>query len=131
MSEPKLEQIFFPYAFERRRLAAEKKMRFVHYSSAKSAVKLITNREVWMRKSRCMNDFSEIEYGMHCLRNAFVSPEGNHLRTTLDALFPDLVNEVATPSASTITPITATMSTTSVMARLPERAASQALGKMC
>jgi hypothetical protein len=90
-----LTQIFFPYGNERKRLAAEKKTRFVHYSSAEAAVKLITNREVWMRKSRCMNDFSEIEYGMHCLRNAFVSPEGNNLRITLDALFPGLVNEVA------------------------------------
>jgi hypothetical protein len=50
VSESKLEQIFFPYAFERRRLAAEKKTRFVHYSSAEAAVKLIANREIWMRR---------------------------------------------------------------------------------
>jgi hypothetical protein len=95
VSESKLEQIFFPYALERRRLATEKKTRFVHYSSAEAAVRLITNREVWMRKARCMNDFSEIDYGMRCLRDAVFSPEGNYLRTTLDALFPGLVNEVA------------------------------------
>jgi hypothetical protein len=95
VSESKLEQIFFPYVFERRRLATEKKTRFVHYSSAEAAVKLITNREVWMRKARCMNDFSEIDYGMRCLRDAVFSPEGNHLRTTLDGLFPGLVHEVA------------------------------------
>jgi Protein of unknown function (DUF2971) len=95
MSESKLAQIFFPYAFERRRLAVEKKTRFVHYSSAEAAVKLITNREVWMRKARCMNDFSEIDYGMRCLRDAVHSPEGSYLRTTLDALFPGLFHEVA------------------------------------
>ena len=68
MSESKLEQIFFPYALKRRTAAEENNMRFVHYSSAEAAIKLITNREVWMRKARCMNDFSEIDYGMRCLR---------------------------------------------------------------
>jgi hypothetical protein len=95
VSESNLEQIFFPYALEWRRLAAEKKTRFVHYSSAEAAIKLITNREVWMRKARCMNDFSEIDYGMRCLRYAVFSPEGNNLRTILDALFPGLFQEVA------------------------------------
>ena len=95
MSESKLKQIFFPYAVERNRLATEKKTRFVHYSSAESALKLIANREVWMRKARCMNDFSEIDYGILCLRDAVLSPEGNYLRTTLDALFPGLFHEVA------------------------------------
>ena len=85
----------FSYASERRLLAAEKKTRFVHYSSAEAAIKLITNREVWMRKARCMNDFSEIDYGMRCLRDAVRSPEGNYLRTTLDALFPSVFHEVA------------------------------------
>src|SRR5262249_43148082 len=80
---------------ERRRLATEKKTRFVHYSSAEAAVKLITNREVWMCKARCMNDFSEIDYGMRCLRDAVFSPEGNHLQTTIDGLFPGFVHEVA------------------------------------
>jgi hypothetical protein len=42
-----------------------------------------------------MNDFSEIDYGMRCLRDAVFSPEGNNLRTILDALFLGLFQEVA------------------------------------
>ena len=95
MSESKLEQIFFLYALKRRRAAEENNMRFVHYSSAEAAIKLITNREVWMRKARCMNDFSEIDYGMRCLHSA-ISTEGGHcLRTVLNGLFPGIVDEVA------------------------------------
>src|SRR5215510_4146353 len=49
--DSKLLQIFFPYAFERQRVATATNMRFVHYSSAESAVKMITQREVWMRNA--------------------------------------------------------------------------------
>jgi hypothetical protein len=93
--ETKLGEIFFPYAFERRRIAEENNTRFVHYSSADAAMKMITNREVWMRKASCMNDFSEIEYGMWCLRASFPTAEGKRLLEVLERLFPGLFREVA------------------------------------
>jgi hypothetical protein len=93
--ETELYEIFFPYAHERARAAKEKNRRFVHYSSADAAIKMITNREVWMRKAKCMNDFSEIEYGMRCLVAAIQSVEGKRLRTVLERLFPGLFDQVA------------------------------------
>jgi len=66
----------------------------VHYSSADAAMKMITNREVWMRKASCMNDFSEIDYGMRCLRAALRSAEGKRLVGVLERLFPGLYLEV-------------------------------------
>jgi Protein of unknown function (DUF2971) len=93
--ETKLYEIFFPYAHEKQLAAKANNTRFVHYSSADAAMKMITNREVWMRKASCMNDFSEIDYGSLCLRAALRSAEGNRLVEVLERLFPGLCREVA------------------------------------
>ena len=48
-------------------------MRFVHYTSADSAMKIIQGvdgkRFLWLRNATEMNDFSEVEYGQYCLRD--------------------------------------------------------------
>ncbi|MDL2409975.1 DUF2971 domain-containing protein [Rhizobium calliandrae] len=66
-----LMQLFHPHAFRRMANALNTNMRFVHYTSADTALKIIANEEVWMRKSTCMNDFNEIEHGFSCLRLAY------------------------------------------------------------
>ncbi len=45
--------------------------RFVHYTTADKAMKLLFNREVWLRKSTQMNDFMEVEHGFNCLSSAW------------------------------------------------------------
>lgn len=49
-------------------------MRFVHYTSADSAMKIIQGvggkSYFWLRNATEMNDFSEVEYGQYCLREA-------------------------------------------------------------
>lgn len=64
-------RMFHPYAFERMAAAMATNARFVHYTSADTAMKIIQNEEVWMRKSTCMNDFNEIEHGFNCLNRAY------------------------------------------------------------
>ncbi|WP_165448589.1 DUF2971 domain-containing protein [Rhizobium leguminosarum] len=64
-------QLFHPYAFNRTGAALATNARFVHYTSADTAMKIIQNEEVWMRKSTCMNDFNEIEHGFNCLNRAY------------------------------------------------------------
>src|SRR5262245_4077604 len=91
--DSKLLQIFFPYAFERQRVATATNMRFVHYSSAESAVKMITQREVWMRNALCMNDFREIDYGVRCLGYALFHT-GQRLEGILNGMFPGLGEEL-------------------------------------
>jgi hypothetical protein len=67
----------------------------VHYSSADAAIKMITNREVWMRRATCMNDFSEIDYGLWCLRiGLFQTPAGKRLRQVLEESFSGLFDEI-------------------------------------
>lgn len=47
-------------------------IRFAHYTSAATAMSIIQSppkdRSMWLRNATEMNDFSEIEYGQHCLR---------------------------------------------------------------
>jgi hypothetical protein len=86
--EQRLWQIFHPYAAGRQTVALSQKTRFVHYTSADAAMKIIRNREVWMRKSTCMNDFMEVEHGLRCLINAVAQSEfGKRFNLALDQIF--------------------------------------------
>ncbi|MEH6718885.1 MAG: DUF2971 domain-containing protein [Aurantimonas endophytica] len=87
-------QIFFPYAFGRQMLMRSTGKRFVHYTTAEAAFSVIRNREVWMRKSAVMNDFSETEHGLRCLAYAYNSENGQRFKALLDSLFPNLTTEV-------------------------------------
>ncbi|MCY4242764.1 MAG: DUF2971 domain-containing protein [Rhodobacter sp.] len=44
--------------------------RFVYYTNADTAVKIIQNEEVWLRNALVMNDYTEIIYGLESIRNA-------------------------------------------------------------
>ena len=54
-------------------------MRFVHYTSAESAMKIIQGDEgkrfFWLRNATEMNDFSEVEFGQYCLRETLGDPD--------------------------------------------------------
>jgi hypothetical protein len=69
-------------------------MRFVHYTSAESAMKMINSRKVWMRKSTTMNDFSEIEHGLNCVEAAWQTPAAYQFKAVLEEKFPGLVKQV-------------------------------------
>lgn len=46
-------------------------LRFVHYTSADNAMKIIHSGNVWMRNAKCMNDFMELSHGHELLYNLF------------------------------------------------------------
>ncbi len=55
---------------------------------------IITNQEVWLRNAQCMNDFSEVEHGLHCLTTAFKSEDdGKAFQGLLESIFPGIINE--------------------------------------
>jgi hypothetical protein len=92
----RLFQIYMPNAFGRLVTVRSSGTRFVHYTSAESAVSILKSREVWMRKSSCMNDFMEVEHGLNCLYAAYRGEEaGKKFRDTLDGLFPGVSAEIA------------------------------------
>ena len=40
-----------------------KSKRFVHYTSADNALKIIRTKRLWMRNTTCMADYREVEHG--------------------------------------------------------------------
>ncbi|UPK31245.1 hypothetical protein [Bradyrhizobium sp. 195] len=53
-----------------------------YYTSADTAMRILRNGEIWMRKSHLMNDFREIEHGFECLRGEY-----SKSKPSMDALF--------------------------------------------
>jgi hypothetical protein len=88
--------IFMPHAARRQTTVYTEKTRFVHYTNASAAFGILRSREVWMRKVDCMNDVSEVRYGMGrlydaCDPNAF----RDRLKAALNAISPTLFDEFA------------------------------------
>jgi len=92
----KLAHIFHPHAWERQSRALADKTRFVHYTNADAALKILSSKEVWMRKSSAMNDFREVHHGLDCLVRTFnQSDAGKQFREGLNSLFDGLDTEIA------------------------------------
>lgn len=83
----RLLRLFYPVAFKKLVEATAKNLRFVHYTGADTALKIVQNREVWMRRSSVMNDFLEIEYGLACLKAAF-EKHRERFKRLFDGIFP-------------------------------------------
>jgi len=66
-----LESIFMPYAKRRRDEIVVRKGRFVHYTSAENAMKIIKSKTLWMRNAKCMNDYMEVSHGHELLVQFF------------------------------------------------------------
>jgi hypothetical protein len=92
-TEAKLWDVFHPYAMRQVKRVATQRIRFVHYTTAEAATKILNSAEVWMRSSSCMADFREIDYGLECLDGAYKSKMGDELRVTLDELFEGFSDE--------------------------------------
>jgi len=89
----RLRALFFDFAIKRQQAAELARQRFVYYTSAATALKILDNREIWMRSASVMNDASEIHYGMHCLDVALHSGGERRLADALDADHAGLVHK--------------------------------------
>ncbi len=68
-------QVFTPpRSLKKWKDAANSNQRFVHYTSAEAAMKIISQREIWMRSTLVMNDYSEVRYGVERVA-AFMTSE--------------------------------------------------------
>ena len=98
-----LEEIFTPQFRKRREdlyniqtVSANNKndKRFVHYTTAESALNIIKTKNIWMRKTSCMSDYLEVEHGFEILRECFNDETRLEIFTkSLDAYFPGVVQE--------------------------------------
>lgn len=94
MTEDELIDLFASHIVARRKCLAEGG-RLVHYTSAESAYKIIKGREIWMRNASMMNDFSEIEHGLHCLIAAWMSEPGIKLQAMLNRIKDGFRDQIA------------------------------------
>ena len=92
-----LASAFFRYSMLKLSEAHENKTRFVHYTSAENALRIIRSNEVTLRNARLMNDFSEGHHGLSLVQQLFAT-ENEHsrrFRNLLDSIhigLPDVIN---------------------------------------
>mgnify|MGYP001187441472 CR=1 FL=1 len=67
---------FFPTT--KKKMEEIKNKKFIHYTSAENAFKIIQNQEIWLRKVICMNDFSEINCGRELFIDFFTNENNKH-----------------------------------------------------
>ena len=67
----KFNQIFQPGLIEESLAVVNEKKRFVYYTSADTAMKVLRNQELWFRNATVMNDYSEISYGLGLIGSVF------------------------------------------------------------
>jgi hypothetical protein len=93
-TDDQLAALFFPYATKKQNDVRNGKTRFVHYTTAEAAVRIIQNREVWMRRTTTMNDYMEVEYGFECLNAAYKGEAAARMKVALEEEFPGTCEEL-------------------------------------
>ena len=68
--------------------AGERQLRFVYYTTAATAERILRNAEVWMRNAMTMNDSMETRHGLKCLIDAYRGEPGVRLKQVLAPHFP-------------------------------------------
>src|SRR5437762_12624659 len=63
--------VFMPYAAGRIAALKAANKRLAHYSSAKNVMNIIKSKTFWLRNTRCMADYSEIDLGYGMLHKFF------------------------------------------------------------
>jgi hypothetical protein len=96
----RLEAIFIPHTRKQREAryadlgSANPSARFVHYTSADAALKIIGSKHVWMRNTTCMADYREVQHGFEIM-NRFYSDilKREPFYHALDEVSPGLAHE--------------------------------------
>lgn len=89
----RINRVLMPHATEAS-ARIEGGTRFVHYTSAKSALEILQSRCMWMRNATCMNDYNEMRHGLYCLVEAFRTDAGKAFNEALNACYPDLAADL-------------------------------------
>lgn len=92
----KLKKIFHCDYHKRMEELKKSTNKLVHYTSASAGLKILQNKEMWMRRVSCMNDFSEVQHGKDLFIDLWKNTEKNIVQK-LTSLFGDngdVFNEV-------------------------------------
>lgn len=92
----KLNKIFHCDYHKRMEELKKSTNKLVHYTSASAGLKILQNKEIWMRRVSCMNDFSEVQHGKDLFIDLWKNTEKDIVQK-LTSLFDDngdVFNEV-------------------------------------
>lgn len=91
-----LRHVFFPHYAEKREELERSGAQFAYYTTAITAGRILDkeNPEIWMRGTGVMNDYSEVQHGMTCLKQALQSECGDRLKESLNQCFPGIAEEI-------------------------------------
>ena len=92
----KLDKIFYCDYHKRVEEIKKSTNKLVHYTSASAGLKILQNKEIWMRRVSCMNDFSEVQHGKDLFIDLWKNTERDIIQK-LTSLFGDngdVFNEV-------------------------------------
>lgn len=83
-----LDDVFWSYGRAKIRQADKDARSFVHYTTTEAALSIIDNKEIWLRNSGVMNDYSEMAHGESCLHHCLAGDAEISARAkqTLDGL---------------------------------------------
>jgi hypothetical protein len=95
LEQERFARILFPHASEQYLRVRRAGTRFVHYTNANAAMCILRDKNIWMRATSCMNDVSEVRYGLERLRKTYrESKAGERFRLVLDEIFPGFCKEI-------------------------------------
>jgi hypothetical protein len=98
----RIESIFMPVARQQRDIFYKRQVpalnadpaRFVHYTTADAALKIINSKRMWMRNAMSMVDFREVQHGFEILQKYFADPASKAaFVAALDASVPGAAHE--------------------------------------
>ena len=87
-------EAFLPYVAKAADRVQATGGQFVYYTTASTAMQILRGREVWMRNTMVMNDFSEVEHGLSCVIGAYKSEAGNALKRLLEQQYEGISAEI-------------------------------------
>jgi hypothetical protein len=76
------------YAEKRIKLIRNPDAKFVHYTSAEAFLNIVKNREFWMRKTQCMNDYSEFKHSLQQTIQSLKNGIDQKIKSASDEIFP-------------------------------------------
>src|SRR5258708_12111714 len=97
--QKRIDSIFSPYAVNQtedyfKKQSDQTHVRFVHYTPAEAALRIIETKRIWMRNVTCMSDFSEVRHGHGILVKLFSEPSNRQaFNEVLEACGPGAAEE--------------------------------------
>lgn len=97
----KLSALLDPRVHREREKLKNEGRKLVYYTSAETALKILDNKEVWMRNARCMNDYSEVQHGLDTMRRFLATPTAEKpdigridFEAAIEALLPGMFQQM-------------------------------------